>query len=245
MVRPDGQGLAYGIDGWKVDAPEGNLPDIVQTAAGPKTNREYGYEYYRAFYRYVAARSPDAIITARPRGHRDAPIDANPGWVGDQEPDWGPRGIEEALDSILHSAELRYAVVGRFRHRWLPTGASASTASCAVGTTRGAQPADGERRSRRARPWMLDPEVGVHYRYYAKLHHQLVPYLYGAGVDVLAARRLSVMVTVWRATTGLGEDLFVAPFVTRADRRAGGATAWLALVRLLGPRRLLAAAIGL
>ena len=49
---------AYGIDGWKVDSPEGNLPDPVETAAGPKTNREYGDAYYRAFYEYVRARRP-------------------------------------------------------------------------------------------------------------------------------------------------------------------------------------------
>src|SRR5581483_174661 len=46
--------FALGIDGWKVDSPEGNLPDSVSTAAGPKTEGEYGEAYYRAFYRYVA-----------------------------------------------------------------------------------------------------------------------------------------------------------------------------------------------
>lgn len=213
---------AYGIDGWKVDAPEGNLPDIVQTAAGPKTNREYGYEYYRAFYRYVAARSPEAIITARPidTGTVYAPIDANPaGWVGDQDPDWGPRGIEEALDSILHSAELGYAVVGsdiggyrpgqrfdRLFVRWAQLGALSPLME------------NGGRGEHR--PWMLDPEVAIHYRYYAKLHHQLVPYLYGAGVEAhLGGPPIIRDGDRTARHYRLGEDLFVAPFVTRADRR--------------------------
>jgi alpha-glucosidase (family GH31 glycosyl hydrolase) len=213
---------AYGIDGWKVDAPEGNLPDIVQTAAGPKTNREYGTEYYRAFYRYVAAKSPDAIITARPvdTGTVYAPVDANPaGWVGDQEPDWGPRGIEEALDSILHSAALGYAVMGsdiggykpgqrfdRLFVRWAQLGALSPVME------------NGGRGEHR--PWVLDDDVAVTYRYYAKLHHQLVPYLYGAGVEAHLGGPPIIRDGDREARHyRLGEDLFVAPIVTRDDQR--------------------------
>jgi alpha-glucosidase (family GH31 glycosyl hydrolase) len=213
---------AYGIDGWKVDAPEGNLPDVVQTAAGPKTNREYGYEYYRAFYRYVAQRSPDAIITARPvdSGTVYAPLDANPaGWVGDQEPDWGPRGIEEALENILHSAELGYSMLGsdiggyrpgerfdRLFVRWAQLGALSPLME------------NGGRGEHR--PWRIDEEVGNLYRYYAKLHHQLVPYLYGHGVEA----HLSGTPIIRDGDRDarhyrLGEDLFVAPIVTRDDHR--------------------------
>jgi alpha-D-xyloside xylohydrolase len=213
---------AYGIDGWKVDSPEGNLPDIVQTAAGPKTNREYGDAYYRAFYQYVAQRDPDAIITARPydSGTVYAPVDANPaGWVGDQEPDWGSRGIEEALDNILASAELGYSMLGsdiggyrpgerfdRLFVRWTQLGALSPLME------------NGGRGEHR--PWRIDEEIVPTYRYYAKLHQQLVPYLYGLGVDAHVGgepiiRNPDRELRQYR----LGDDLLVAPVVTRDDWR--------------------------
>jgi alpha-glucosidase (family GH31 glycosyl hydrolase) len=214
----------YGIDGWKVDNPEGNLPDPIQTAAGPKTNREYGDAYYRAFYQYVANRKPDGIIVARPydSGTVYAPVDALPvGWVGDQIPDWGSRGIEEALDSILASAELGYAVVGsdiggyrpgeRFDKlfmRWAQLGALSPLME------------NGGRGEHR--PWRLDADTDVveSYRYYATLHHELVPYLYGLGVEAHQGGEPIIRgVDRDGRQYRLGEDLLVAPVVTRDDRR--------------------------
>ena len=213
---------AYGIDGWKVDSPEGNLPDPVQTAAGPKTNREYGEAYYRAFYTYVAQRNPDAIITARPydSGTVYAPIDANPaGWVGDQEPDWGSRGIGEALDNILASAELGYSMLGsdiggyrpgersdRLFIRWTQLGALSPLME------------NGGRGEHR--PWKIDDEVVPTYRFYAKLHQQLIPYLYGLGVEAhLGGEPIIRAPDRELHQYRLGDDLFVAPVVTRDDRR--------------------------
>jgi len=213
----------YGIDGWKVDNPEGNLADPVITAAGPKTNREYGEAYYRAFYQYVAAKRPDAIIMARPydSGTVYAPIDALPvGWVGDQVPDWGPKGIEEALDSILASAELGYSVVGsdiggyrpgerfdRLFMRWMQLGALSPLME------------NGGRGEHR--PWRLDDDVVEAYRYYAKLHQELVPYLYGLGVEAsLGGEPIIRGVDRARRQYRLGDDLLVAPVVTRDERRS-------------------------
>jgi len=213
---------AYGIDGWKVDSPEGNLPDLVETAAGQKTNREYGDAYYRAFYAYVAQRDPDAIITARPydSGTVYAPIDANPaGWVGDQEPDWGPKGIGEALDNILASAELGYSMVGsdiggyrpgerfdRLFVRWTQLGALSPLME------------NGGRGEHR--PWRIDEEIVPTYRYYAKLHRQLVPYLYGLGVEAhLGGEPIIRDPDRDGLQYRLGEDLLVAPIVTREDER--------------------------
>lgn len=213
---------AYGIDGWKVDSPEGNLPDLVQTTAGWKTNREYGDAYYRAFFAYVAQKGPDGIIMARPNdsGTIYAPVEANPaGWVGDQEPDWGGRGIEEALDNILASAELGFSMLGsdiggyrpgdrsdRLFLRWTQLGALSPLME------------NGGRGEHR--PWKLDEETVGPYRYYAKLHSQLVPYLYGLGVE--AHEGGDPIVRDPDRTLRqyqLGDDLFVAPVVTRDDRR--------------------------
>ncbi len=211
-----------GADGWKVDSPEGNLPDRVRTAAGWKTPKEYGEEYYRAFYRYVQARKPDAIITARPYdgGATYAPVDANPaGWVGDQLPDWGPRGIEEALDNMLASAQLGYAVVGsdiggyrpgerfdRLFIRWAQLGALSPLME------------NGGRGEHR--PWKLDRDVLDIYRYYAKLHQQLVPYLYSAGVEAHRGGRPIIREPDREGRQYLlGQDILVAPIVTREDER--------------------------
>jgi alpha-D-xyloside xylohydrolase len=214
---------SLGIDGWKVDSPEGNLPDTVQTAAGPKTNREYGDAYYRAFYRYVAQKSPEAITMARPydSGTVYAPLDSNPvGWVGDQEPDWGPKGIEEALDNILASAELGFSRLGsdiggyrpgerfdRLFVRWTQLGALSPLME------------NGGRGEHR--PWKLDEDVVAPYRYYAKLHRQLVPYLYGLGVEAHEGGQPIIRDPDREGQQyRLGDDLLVAPIVTRDDRRS-------------------------
>ena len=213
---------SVGMDGWKVDSPEGNLPDVVQTHAGPKTNREYGTQYYRAMYRYVASRSPEAIITARPidGGTEYAPVDANPaGWVGDQIPDWGSKGIEEALNNMLDSAARGYAVVGsdiggyrpgerfdRLFTRWAQLGALSPLME------------NGGRGEHR--PWELDREVADVYRYFAKLHRQLVPYLYSAGIEAhLTGTPIIRNGDKDRQQYLLGEDLFVAPVLDREDER--------------------------
>jgi alpha-glucosidase (family GH31 glycosyl hydrolase) len=213
---------AYGIDGWKVDAPEGNLPDVVQTAAGPKTNREYGDAYYRAFYAYVAQKSPEAIITARPydSGTVYAPVEANPaGWVGDQEPDWGSRGLDEALDNILASAELGFSMLGsdiggyrpgerynRLFVRWAQLGALSPLME------------NGGRGEHR--PWKIDEEIVPIYRYFATLHHQLVPYLYGLGVEAHEGGEPIIRAPDRNMQQyRLGEDLFVAPIMTRDESR--------------------------
>ena len=214
--------FSLGIDGWKVDNAEGNLPDQIDTAAGPKTDGEYGEAYYLAFYEYVKSRNPEAIITARPYdgGSVYAPVDANPaGWVGDQLPDWGSPGIGEALDNILASALLGYAVVGsdiggyrpgerstRLFTRWIQLGALSPLME------------NGGRGEHR--PWEIGPSVSETYRYYAKLHHQLVPYLYSAGVEAhLTGRPILRDADRQRRQYELGDDLLVAPIVNREDSR--------------------------
>lgn len=215
--------MRLGVDGWKVDSPERSLPEGLQTAAGPRTRREYGDAYYRAFYRYVAERDPEATITARPiaAGTVYAPLDANPvGWVGDQEPNW--QGLRSALSSMLQSAEQGYAVlgsdIGGYRPgqrapnlflRWTELGALSPLME------------NGGRGEHR--PWQLGPEVLSAYRYYAKLHHELVPYLYSAGVEA-SATGLPIIGDIDRQAHqairySLGPDLLVAPMVTPDEGR--------------------------
>jgi alpha-glucosidase (family GH31 glycosyl hydrolase) len=70
------------------------------------------------------------------------------------------------------------------------------------------------------RPWKIDEEIVPIYRYFATLHHQLVPYLYGLGVEAHQGgepiiREPDRTMQQYR----LGEDLFVAPIMTRDDER--------------------------
>jgi alpha-glucosidase (family GH31 glycosyl hydrolase) len=238
--------FALGADGWKVDSPENNLPDPVETAAGPTSLREYRDAYYRAFYRYVVERKPEAIIAARPYafeltdqpdangdqaqlasrlaarrnngGIVYAPVDASPaGWVGDQSPDWV--GLEEALDNILASAELGYSVLGSDIGGYLPGRRSGKV--FIRWTQLGALSPLMENGGRgEHRPWRLGQDVLDAYRYYARLHHQLVPYLYSAGVEAHRGGRPIIREVDRQARQYLlGQDLLVAPIVGPQDER--------------------------
>lgn len=238
--------FALGVDGWKVDSAESNLPDEVETVAGRKSLREYRDAYYRAFHRYVAERNPEAIVVARPYAYEAtdaqgadedsrnltvarkdrphdagtvyAPVDAvGAGWVGDQSPDWA--GLDEALDNILASAERGYAVLGSDIGGYLP--GDRSDELFLRWTQLGALSPLMENGGRgEHRPWKVGREVLPTYRYYAKLHHQLVPYLYSAGV--VAHRTGQPIIREVNRQAGqyiLGEDLLVAPIVTPEHER--------------------------
>jgi alpha-D-xyloside xylohydrolase len=70
------------------------------------------------------------------------------------------------------------------------------------------------------RPWELGREVVATYRYYAKLHRQLVPYLYSAGVEAHRTGRPIIREPSRELRQYLlGEDILVAPVVTRDDKR--------------------------
>jgi alpha-glucosidase (family GH31 glycosyl hydrolase) len=239
------QAFALGVDGWKVDNAETSLPDEVETAVGRKTLREYRDAYYRAYYHYVVSRRPEGIIAARPYAFESgdasqggttpdaaalaaarannagviyAPVDANPaGWVGDQSPDWA--GLEEALDNILASAERGYAVVGsdiggylsgrraaKLFVRWTQLGALSPLME------------NGGRGEHR--PWRIGPDVVNVYRYYARLHGQLGPYLYSLGVEAHRTGQ-PIIRNVDRQVRQytLGDDLLVAPVVGPEDER--------------------------
>jgi alpha-glucosidase (family GH31 glycosyl hydrolase) len=226
------QAFALGIDGWKVDNAEIFLrkgagpglqrPDTIRTAAGPKAQREYAEASYRGFYRYVAERNPEATIMARPydAGGTFAPVDANPvGWVGDQGPNWP--GLGKALDNILASAELGYAMLGsdiggNDPHqggqydavflRWMQLGALSPFME---------NGGKGEHR-----PWELGSRALDAYRFYATLHHELVPYLYSAGVEAhLSGQPIVRNVDRPGRQYGLGPDLLVAPIVADEEQR--------------------------
>jgi alpha-glucosidase (family GH31 glycosyl hydrolase) len=70
------------------------------------------------------------------------------------------------------------------------------------------------------RPWVLGEDVLENYRYYAKLHRELVPYLYSAGVDAhIGGPPIIRNANPRLAQYELGQDLLVAPILSEDDSR--------------------------
>ena len=215
--------FSYGIDGWKTDGTD-TFDGLLQSHSGPIDQDTYARAYYCTFARYTQEKlGPDrGMIVARPRIHgRDrCPVDCLiSGWVGDQTKDWTNKGFLEALTDIFDSARHGYAVIGsdiggysrrasidkRLYIRWAEFGAL-----CPVMETGGL----GDHR-----PWSFDEETVEIYRTYAKLHTELIPYLYS---EMIRAHKFGGPIIrpqegVWQYT--LGPDLLVAVIYRDVESR--------------------------
>ncbi len=206
--------FAYGIDGWKTDGTD-SFSGLLQAYIGPIDQNTYARYYYCTFAKYTQEKLgiDRGMIVARPRihGRNRCPVDCLiSGWVGDQRKDWSEGGFLEALSDIFDSARHGYAVIGSdiggYSHRqaidkhlyvrWAQFGAL-----CPVMETGGL----GDHR-----PWSFDTETLEIYRYYAKLHTELIPYLYS---EMIRAHKFGGGIIrpvdgQWEYT--LGPDLLVA-----------------------------------
>ena len=240
--------LEMGVDGWKVDQSDyyiGDLGDTIDTYAGEKSAAEYTEKYYRTMYEYTVEKrgAENGMIMARPYSSQSstpppdwyAPVDVNTAaWVGDQTHDW--KGLQDALRDIFISAAAGYAALGsdiggyhggtwsqdvrkidkKVLLRWAQVGAL--------------MPVMENGGLDEHRPWEYDEETTGIYRYYAKLHRQLVPYLYSYNIDA-SETGLSILRPVgtgnendtsewendWRYL--LGEQFLVAPIFQDQDSR--------------------------
>jgi len=232
-----------GIHGWKVDMSDYHVADLgsrINTGAGVKTVRDYTDIFYRTFYDYTKEKlgAENAMISARPfcaqtvPAYWYAPKDVNPAaWVGDQSHSW--EGLRLALLDIFISASAGYSAIGsdiggyfgdyemnaeykRLFIRWAQMGALMPIME---------NGGLGEHR-----PWMFDEETVEIYREFAKLHQQLVPYLYSLSIE---ANRTGMPIVRpvepgnefdfsnwendWRYL--LGPDIFVAPIFEDTEQR--------------------------
>lgn len=249
--------LEGGISGWKLDfGDEYKEGDGFDTAAGRKTRQEYREAYYRDFLAYgVARRGRDEFTTmSRPydesytfAGHFFARKEHCPvGWVGDNRRDWV--GLEDALDHLMRSAEAGYVVIGSDIGGYLDIDdknlASPkipfSEVNFARWTAVGAMTPFMQLHGRgNFAPWTvptMQTEIVALYRYWSKLHTQLVPFWYSlaeaayAGGPVIM-RPMGSLADEWRGYQyQLGDAFLVAPILDDSGRRdvelPGGAS-WI------------------
>lgn len=209
--------LDMGIDSWKVDAGNRKFPDVANCYAGTITKKEYSELYYRDFYKYTFQKKGSIGITfAKSFDEKTADSTYVPKafattcWVGDQTHGWGNLGLLNALKNIFLSSEKGYVAVGsdiggfsgsnpltkNLLIRWAQLGAM-----CPIMENGGC----GEHR-----PWKYDTETVNIYRYFAKLHYQLVPYFHSYGVVCH-----NTDIPILRPQTGtwqykLGDEIFVS-----------------------------------
>lgn len=190
--------LATGIDGYKLDFGEmyiGTTP--LATAAGQKSLEEYSHAYYADFLAYGrAVRGPDFLTMPRAWDEsygfagrfyakkEDAPI----AWAGDNRRDWV--GLADALDTIFRSSRAGYAALGSDLGGYLdkddkdllgatiPFSQTVFARWTAIGALTPLMQLHGRGNYS---PWTVPQrpeETVLLYRQWAKLHHELVPFLY-------------------------------------------------------------------
>lgn len=201
--------LDMGINGWKLDFGESYVrSDPVRTYEGDKSHQAYSEAYYQDFYAYGAKRrgGTDEFVTmVRPwdesydfEGRFHArPEHAPVAWVGDQRRDWV--GLSDALDHIFRSAQAGYVMLGSDIGGYLdfddkdPTGEKIPFDQevferwVALGAMTPFMQLHGRTN---LTPWSVPgcegtcvDEVVALYRYWAKLHHQLVPFFYSLAQE--------------------------------------------------------------
>ena len=223
--------LDLGIDGWKIDAGDVYVPDDFSTAAGTATRRMYSDEYYSFFYHYTIQKlgEENAVTIARPyvkdegpggKPYIFAPISVSPvSWVGDQEDNWGEKGLLEALTNIFESVKLGYSVIGgdiggykrvqdenkELFVRWAELGSLLPLMeNGGLG---------------KHEPWEYDRETIQIYRYFANLHHSLVPYLYSSFLKLRENGNTLLKIENGTWEYRLGNDLLIAPIYAAGGER--------------------------
>ncbi len=203
--------LAMGINGWKLDFGDSYVrSDPVQTEQGPVSHQDYSEAYYRDFYAYGASKNGtgEFLTMVRPWDEsydfpgrfyarkENAPV----AWVGDQRRDWF--GLSDALDEMFRSAEAGYVVLGSDVGGYLdfddkdplgdkiPFDVNVFLRWTAVGAMSPLMQLHGRAN---VTPWSVPGCVGAcaddvtaTYRYWAKLHHELVPFFYSLAQEAYA-----------------------------------------------------------
>lgn len=239
--------LDAGIDGWKLDFGDSYVPTArVTTAQGIVGHQAYSEEYYRDFLAYGVQRRGREFVTmvraydesyqfpGRFFARREhAPVV----WMGDNRRDWV--GLADALDHTFRSARAGYVVLGsdvggyldrddRNLNELVPFDVDNFARWIAVGALSPFMQLHGRGN---LTPWTTptqSDETVARYRYWAQLHHALVPYLYALAEEAYAAPTPVSIVRPVRADGNswagdyrylLGDALLVAPILDATGRR--------------------------
>jgi alpha-glucosidase (family GH31 glycosyl hydrolase) len=241
--------LALGINGWKLDFGEQYITDLpIETAAGEKTLQEYSEAYYRDFLEHgVATREGGAsefVTMVRPYDESYGftprfyarPEHAPVAWVGDQYQSW--EGLNDALDHVMRSAQAGYAMVGSDIGGYLDNKLGAPVDFDIEVFSRwtamsGLQPFFQLHGRANLAPWTVpvsDPavvdETVANYRYWATLHHQMVPFWFSLTREAQLQQRgvlepvgadIDAWTGDWRYV--VGDALLVAPLFAPGGAR--------------------------
>jgi len=237
--------LKAGIDGWKLDFGETYVRSPrVRTAAGERSHQEYSEKYYEDFLTYGRhVRGPEFLTMVRAydksyefegrffarREH--APV----AWMGDNRRDWV--GLVDSLDHMFVSAKANYPVLGsdiggyldRDDANLLGPEIPFDSLNFARWTAVGALTPFMQLHGRgNFTPWTVpdhtDETVAV-YKYWATLHHALVPFFHslserawGGGPPVVQpVGEPATWPGDYRYT--LGDAFLVAPLLDATGKR--------------------------
>lgn len=238
--------LDLGVSGFKLDFGESYVPtSTVQTHSGTRTHQEYSESYYRDFYVHgMERKGPEDFITmVRPydESYQFAgrffarPEHAPVAWVGDNRRDFF--GMKDALDHMFRSARAGYAVVGSDIGGYLdrddrdlldqiPFDAEVLLRWIALGAMSPFMQLHGRAN---LEPWATPERAGEivsTYRYFATLHHELVPFFYSLS-EAAHARGTSILQPIGDGPDDWADDyrfelggaFFVAPILSHAGIR--------------------------
>jgi alpha-glucosidase (family GH31 glycosyl hydrolase) len=237
--------LDAGVDGWKIDFGDSYVrADPVKTAAGSVSHQAYAEAYYRDFLAYgVHKRGPDFVTMVRAWDEsydfagrfyarkEHAPV----AWMGDNRRDWV--GLADVLDEMFRSATAGYVVLGSDIGGYLdhddkdllgpaiPFDPVVFARWTAVGALSPFMQLHGRAN---ITPWTVpqqnDEIVGI-YRFWSKLHHELVPFFYSLAEDAYAGGPVIVRpISAEKEWAGdfryqLGDALLVAPLLDAKGTR--------------------------
>lgn len=239
--------LEAGVAGFKLDFGESYITTpTIATYKGEVTLQEYSEAYYRDFYVHgVAKRGAEELVTmVRPydrsygfEGRFFARKEHAPAaWVGDNRRDYV--GLADALDHVFRSAAAGYVVVGSDIGGYLdrddldlvgpviPFDVEVFARWTALGAMMPFMQLHGRAN---ITPWTVPEradEIVAVYRYWSKLHEELVPFYYSLAEEAYAGRSPPIIRPIGAEASWpgdyryqVGEAFLVAPLLDGTGAR--------------------------